>query len=54
MLNLDVLPNLDLEVAAEDRDNGIVAALEAKRHVWWINDEADRCLPFTPVVTPEA
>ena len=47
LLNLDVLPDLGLDAAAKDLDSSILAtALQAKRHVWWIHDEADRCLPL--------
>eukprot|EP00439_Symbiodinium_sp_Y106_P035423 s1336_g4.t1 len=47
LLNLGVLPDLGLDAAAKDLDSSIFAtALQAKRHVWWIHDEADRCLPL--------
>ncbi|CAE7795057.1 unnamed protein product, partial [Symbiodinium necroappetens] len=47
LFNLDVLPELGLEAAAQDLDSSVVGtALHSKRHVWWIHDEADRCLPL--------
>ncbi|CAE7437191.1 unnamed protein product, partial [Symbiodinium sp. KB8] len=47
LFNLDMLPELGLEAGAQDLDSSVFGtALHSKRHVWWIHDEADRCLPL--------
>ncbi|CAE6942344.1 unnamed protein product, partial [Symbiodinium sp. KB8] len=47
MLQLDVLPDLGLEAAAQELDNGQISqALQNKHHVWWVHDAEERCIPL--------
>ena len=47
LLQLDALPDLGLEAAAQDLENGqVTAAVAGKRHVWWLHDAEERCIPL--------
>ena len=47
LINLDVLPSLNLEEAAKDLDSQEVAnALAGNKHVWWHHDSDDDCTPL--------
>ena len=46
LLNLDALPDLGLEAAAEELDNSkVLDALSGCKHVRWFHDLEDLCLP---------
>ena len=53
LLNLDALPDLGLEAAAEELDNSkVLDALSGRKHVWWFHDEEDLCRPLPVWLNP--
>ena len=47
LINLDVLPHLNLQQAAQELDaEQIALSVVGKKHVWWHHDNDDRCCPL--------
>ena len=53
LINLDVLPHLNLEEAARELDaQQLATALHGKKHVWWHHDSDERCAPLPQWLNP--